>query len=102
MRRLKKRNFIFVVEIASRRVRAIIEGPNERAVQRERREQVDAAFLQKTNELALKFPAGAYDVVLTRASSVDAIMLAFPEFSGWEQIKLEGIAIALIVLPILR
>ena len=92
MRRLEKRNFVVVAELSSRRVQAIVEGPDEKTV-RDRLDTVDTAILGKANELATRFPATAYDVVITRAQSIDDLRDAFPEFSGWEQVRPEPLVL---------
>ena len=93
MRRLEKKNFILVAEIASKRVRAIVEGVNEGPVKRERLEEADAAILQRTSDLDQQFPPDTYDVVITRASNLEDLKRSFPEFSGWEQVKPETVVI---------
>lgn len=93
MRKLEKRNFVIVAGLHSRRVEAIVEGPDEKTVSRGY-EAVDTAILGKVNELAAQFPATAYDVVITRAQSLDDLRDAFPEFSGWEQVRPEPLVIA--------
>jgi hypothetical protein len=93
MRKPEKRNFVIVAELHSRRVQAIIEGPDEKTVSN-RLDAVDTALLKKANELATRFPATAYDVVITRAQGLDDLRDAFPEFSGWEQVRSEPLALA--------
>jgi len=93
MRRLEKRNFVLVAEIASRRVQAIVEGPDERPLRGERLDHADEVMLQKTNELTRQFPGDTHDVILTRASSIDDLKRGYPEFFGWEYVKPESVAI---------
>lgn len=93
MRRLEKKNFVLVAEIASRRVRAIVEGKDERALRGERLDKADAAILKRTSELDQQFSPDSYDVVITRASSLEDLKRSFPEFSGWEEVEPERIAI---------
>lgn len=89
MRKLEKRNFVIVAELRSRRVQAIVEGPDEKKVTGDRLDAVDNATLGKVKELEAQFPAEAYDVVIARAQGLNDLREAFPEFSGWEQVRPE-------------
>ena len=93
MRDQVSRNFVIVAELNSRRVRTIIEGPDE-TQERGHHDAVDQAILGKVTELSLQFPATSFDVVVTRAQSLKDLKNAFPEFSGWEQAKSEPLALA--------
>ena len=94
MRKLDKKNFVLVAEIASRRVKAIVEGPDERALRPDRLDDADELMLKRTNALSGQFPGDTYDVILTRASSIDDLKRGYPEFSGWEEITPERAVIA--------
>ena len=87
----RRKNFILVAEIASRHVRAIIEGPDERPLRGKRLDRADEMILKKTRELDKQFPGDTYDVMLTRALSVNDLKKQYAEFSGWERIKVEMI-----------
>ena len=87
MRRLEKHNFVIVAHLGTRRVRAILEGPDERTVSRERLPAVDNAILGKVNELTNEFPITDFEVVVTRAQNLKDLKDAFPEFTGWEEIS---------------
>jgi hypothetical protein len=93
MKDLVSRNFVIVAELNSRRVRRIIEGPDETQM-RGHHDAVDRAILGKVTELSARFPAASFDVVVTRAQSFKDLKNAFPEFSGWEQAKSEPLALA--------
>ena len=93
MRKLEKRNFVIVAELSSRQVQAIVEGPTEKAVA-DRLVALDTAILGKANELAARFPAAIYDVVITRAQNLDDLKETFPEFLGWEKVRPELLALA--------
>ena len=87
----RRKNFILVAEIASRHVRAIIEGPDERPLRGKRLDRADEMILKKTRELDKQFPGDTYDVMITRALNVDDLKRQYPEFSGWDKIKVETI-----------
>lgn len=94
MRKLDKHNFVIVAHLNTRKVRAILEGPDERTVPRNRLPAVDDAILGKVNELTNEFPTTDFDVVITRARNLSDLKDAFPEFTGWEEINPEQLAVA--------
>ena len=87
----RRKNFILIAEIAPKRVHRIIEGPSERDLTADQIQDVDALFHQRHGKLVSEFPATVYDTICTRASDREELVKDYPEFSGWEQVKVEMI-----------
>lgn len=86
------KNFILVVEIASKNAKVIIEGPNEHALKTAELDKVDLATEQKANKLFQEYPPSTYEVILTRALDVNDLQKVFPEFTGWSKIKINNLS----------
>ena len=87
----KKKNFILVAEIMSNRVRAIIEGHDERFIKGKHLINADRILIHKMEELNTKFLYNIYDVMWCRAVNLDDLKRQYPELSGWENINVETI-----------
>ncbi len=92
-RNSRKKNFILVVEIRTKCVKIIVEGPNEQALKKAQCEEVDLATERKANKLFQKYPPNTHEVIRTRASGINDLKQGFPEFSGWDMIVSEQLAI---------
>lgn len=87
-RNTTRKNFILVAEIASKGVKIIIEGPDERVVRKGELDKADTAIEQKANELFAQYPAHTHEIIITRASDIDDLKQTFPEFVGWSEVKI--------------
>ena len=89
MRKTKRRIFVIVAELQSRRVQTIIEGPDEKKIAGR---AIGQAIERRVNQLAVQFSPTAYDITITYAHGINDLRNAYPEFSGWEQAKSESLA----------
>lgn len=74
-------------------MKIIIEGPDEQTLKKAELEKFDLAIERKANTLFQQYSPHIHEVILIRASDIDDLKQAFPEFSGWDAIISEQLTI---------
>lgn len=82
----RKKPFIIVAHIKTRKVELIIEG----LLENKKHNAVTGSMLYaRMKQLCYQYPPAEFDIVVTRSKSIDVLEEGFPEFHGWEKAKHE-------------